>query len=48
VLLNAGYALVAAGKAATPAEGITLAAEAIDSGRAMQQLEKLADMTNRA
>jgi anthranilate phosphoribosyltransferase len=46
VLLNAGYALVAAGKAATPAEGITMAAEAIDSGRALQQLEKLTDMTN--
>lgn len=47
VLLNAGYALVAAGKVATPIEGIKLAAEAIDSGRALQQLEKLADLTNR-
>lgn len=46
VLLNAGYALVAAGKAATPAEGIHLAADAINSGRALQQLEKLAVMTN--
>jgi anthranilate phosphoribosyltransferase len=46
VLLNAGYALVAAGKAASPAEGITRAAEAIDSGRALQQLEKLAELTN--
>lgn len=46
VLLNAGYALVAAGKVATPAEGITLAAEAIDSGQAIQQLVKLAELTN--
>jgi len=46
VLLNAAYALVAAGKAASPAEGITLAAEAIDSGRAMGQLERLAELTN--
>ena len=46
VLLNAAYALVAAGKADSPAEGITLAAEAIDSGRALQQVEKLAELTN--
>jgi anthranilate phosphoribosyltransferase len=46
VLLNAAYALVAAGKAASPAEGITLAAEAIDSGRAMEQLARLVELTN--
>lgn len=46
VLLNAAYALVAAGKSPTPAEGIKLAAAAIDSGQALQQLEKLAEMTN--
>ncbi len=46
VLLNAAYALVAAGKTATPAEGMLLAAEAIDSGRALQQVEKLAAMTS--
>jgi len=46
VLLNAAYALVAAGKAASPAEGMTLAAEAIDSGRALQQVERLAVLTN--
>jgi anthranilate phosphoribosyltransferase len=46
VLLNAAYALVAAGKVATPAEGMALAAEAIDSGRALQQVEKLAVLTN--
>ena len=47
VLLNAAYALVAAGKVPTPAEGILMAAEAIDSGRALQQLEKLAELTNK-
>lgn len=46
VLLNAAYALLAAGKVATPAEGINMAAEAIDSGRALQQAEKLAALTN--
>jgi anthranilate phosphoribosyltransferase len=46
VLLNAGYALVAADKAATPAEGMILAAAAIDSGRALRQVEKLAALTN--
>jgi anthranilate phosphoribosyltransferase len=46
VLLNAAYALVAAGKAAEPAEGLRTAADAIDSGRAMAQLQKLAEMTN--
>lgn len=46
VLLNAAYALIAAGKTATPADGIKLAAEAIDSGRALAQVEKLATLTN--
>ncbi len=46
VLLNAAYALVAAGKAGSPAEGMVTAAEAIDSGRALQQVEKLAALTN--
>jgi anthranilate phosphoribosyltransferase len=46
VLLNAAFALVAAGKAATPAEGLALAAEAIDSGRALAQLQKLVTLTN--
>jgi anthranilate phosphoribosyltransferase len=45
VLLNAAYALVAADRAATPEQGIALAAEAIDSGRAMEQLEKLIQIT---
>lgn len=46
VLLNAAYALVAAGKTSSPAEGISIAAEAIDSGRALGQVEKLAVLTN--
>lgn len=46
VLLNAAYALLAAGKVSAVAEGIELAAEAIDSGRALQQVEQLARLTN--
>jgi anthranilate phosphoribosyltransferase len=46
VLLNAGYALVAAGKAADPADGVQLASAAIGSGRALAQLEKLVALTN--
>ncbi|MFH1028023.1 MAG: anthranilate phosphoribosyltransferase, partial [Pseudomonadota bacterium] len=46
VLLNAAYALLAAGKALTPEEGMALAIDAIDSGRALQQVQKLADLTN--
>ena len=46
VLLNAAYALLAAGKASNPQEGLEKAAGAIDSGRALEQLEKLVRMTN--
>lgn len=46
VLLNAAFALVAAGKANDPGEGINLAAQAIDSGLAVKQLEKLVKITN--
>ncbi len=45
VLLNAAYALVAADRVATPEQGIALAVEAIDSGRAMEQLKKLIQIT---
>jgi anthranilate phosphoribosyltransferase len=41
VLLNAGASLMIAGHAATIREGIALAAEAIDSGRAAAVLDKL-------
>ena len=41
VLLNAGCALKLAGKVAELKDGISMSAEAIDSGRALQLLEKL-------
>ncbi|HSR36640.1 MAG TPA: anthranilate phosphoribosyltransferase, partial [Desulfurivibrionaceae bacterium] len=44
VLLNAAYALMAAGKADDVKAGMALATEAIDSGRA--QVDKLAKLTN--
>lgn len=46
VLLNAAFALVAAGKAPDVMAGLALATEAIDSGRAAAQLEKLVALTN--
>jgi anthranilate phosphoribosyltransferase len=45
VLINAGAALVAAGKADTLKNGIEKAAGAIDSGKAREKLEKLAAYT---
>lgn len=47
VLLNAAPAFVAVGKAKNLQEGFHLAAESIDSGRAMGKLEKLREMTNK-
>jgi anthranilate phosphoribosyltransferase len=46
VLLNAAFALLAVGKVSTAAEGLKMAAEAIDSGRALEQIHKLVAMTN--
>ncbi len=46
VLLNAGFALVAAGVAADVAAGLTLARDAIDSGQALGRLEQLVVLTN--
>ncbi len=46
VLLNAGAALVVAGRATDFAEGVELAAESIDSGRALAALEKLVEVSN--
>lgn len=46
VLLNAGAALIVAGHAATLAEGVTLAAAAIDDGHAKAALDKLVAITN--
>jgi anthranilate phosphoribosyltransferase len=46
VLLNAGASLLIAGKAATVPEGIAMAAEAIDSGRAARALDILIATSN--
>ena len=47
VLMNAGASLYIAGKAETMEDGIRLAAELIDSGKALQVLSKLIDVSNR-
>ncbi len=47
VLLNSGAALYVCGKAASIEEGVKLAAEAIDSGKAASQVDKLVEFTNR-
>ncbi len=47
VLLNAGAALYIAGKADTFEEGVKLAAELIDSGKAKETLEKVIEVSNR-
>ncbi|MBP5554991.1 MAG: anthranilate phosphoribosyltransferase, partial [Lachnospiraceae bacterium] len=46
VLLNAGAALYIDGKAETFEDGVKLAAEIIDSGKAMETLEKLIAVSN--
>ena len=46
VVANAAASLVAAGKATSPAEAATLAAEAIDNGKAKTVVERLAETTN--
>jgi len=45
VLVNAAYALLAAGRCATVLQGVTMATEALDSGRALQQMTRLAALT---
>lgn len=45
VMFNAAGALVVAGKAANLAEGVAVAADAIDSGRALATLAKLVDIS---
>ncbi len=47
VLLNAGAALCVGEKAKNFAEGVALAAELIDSGRAYKTLEKVIEVSNR-
>lgn len=46
VALNAAAAIVAGGKAANLKEGILLASESIDSGKALEKLEGLRSMSN--
>jgi anthranilate phosphoribosyltransferase len=46
VLLNAGAALFVAGATTDIAQGIGLAREAVDSGRARQTLDSLARLSN--
>ncbi|MBM3237706.1 anthranilate phosphoribosyltransferase [Candidatus Poribacteria bacterium] len=46
VLLNAAAAIVAGGKAGNLRKGIAIAADAIDSGKALEKLEALKEMTN--
>lgn len=47
VLLNSGAALYTCGKAESIAEGVKMAAEAIDSGAAMEKLNAMIEFTNR-
>lgn len=47
VLMNAGAALYIGGKAESMKDGIALAAELIDSGKAYETLEKLIEVSNR-
>ncbi len=47
VLLNAGASLYIAGKADTFADGVKLAAELVDSGKAAATLEKFIEVSNR-
>jgi len=47
ILLNAGAALHIAGKASSPVEGIRMAADSIDSGKANKALERLITISRR-
>ena len=47
VLLNAGAALYIAGKADSMKEGVRLAAELIDSGKAIVTLDRMIEVSNR-
>ena len=47
VLLNAGAALYIGGKTESMKEGVSLAAEILDSGKALETLEKLIEVSNR-
>ena len=47
VLMNAGAALYIGGKADSMEDGIRLAAELIDSGKAYEKLEQFIEVSNR-
>ena len=47
VLMNAGTALYIGGKADSIADGIVLAAKLIDSGKTLETLHKLIEVSNR-
>ena len=47
VLLNSGAGLYVAGKVDSLRDGVKLAEEIIDSGKALNQLEKFIECTNR-
>ena len=47
VLMNAGASLYIGRKAESMADGVKLAAELIDSGKALETLEKLIEISNR-
>lgn len=47
VLMNAGAALYIGGKADSMQDGVTLAAQLIDTGKALQTLDKLIEVSNR-
>ena len=46
VLLNSAFAICAGGRTETPEEGLDIARDAIDSGRAMKKYEALKEFTN--
>ena len=46
VLLNAGAALYLAGRAGSMRDGVSLAGELIDSGRAAEVLRRLTELSN--
>jgi len=47
VVANAAFGLMAAGKVRTPREGVGLASESIDSGKALEKMHQLREFTNR-
>jgi anthranilate phosphoribosyltransferase len=46
VVLNAGFGIYASGRTPTAHEGIRMAEESIDSGKALRKLEELIEITN--